>query len=174
MHIQTRGLMIGFVVGFAACAGAQDVGRGTFKMPDGKDVGTVTVTRAGANLNFALKLNGLSPGTHAIHIHAVGKCDPPDFASAGPHLNPANKKHGSKNPEGPHAGDLPNLEISKDGKLDTTISASGVAPSGNGGLLDGDGASLVIHAGPDDYATDPSGNSGGRIACAVIDLPQKQ
>jgi Cu-Zn family superoxide dismutase len=169
----SKSIAIAIVVGLAACVGAQEVGQGTFKTPEGKDVGTVTITQQGSSMAFALKLHDLPPGPRAIHIHNTGKCDPPDFASAGPHFNPANKQHGKENPQGPHAGDLPNIDIGKDGTLETTISATGLTASGDGGLLDGDGAAIVIHAGPDDYKTDPAGNAGARIACAVIEQPKR-
>jgi Cu-Zn family superoxide dismutase len=95
----------------------------------------------------------------------VGRCDAPDFTSAGGHWNPTQKKHGTMNPQGPHQGDLPNLVIGSDGR--GTIGA--VIPGATlAGLLDADGAAMVIHAGPDDLMTDPSGNSGGRIACGVF------
>ena len=98
-------------------------------------------------------------------MHAVGKCDPPDFASAGPHWNPTGKKHGMSNPAGPHAGDLPNVVVKANGVLGATLVLSAASMSS---LIDADGAALVIHAAADDNMTDPSGNSGARIACAVL------
>ena len=95
---------------------------------------------------------------------------PPDFASAGPHWNPAGHKHGMNNPAGPHAGDLPNVEVAANGVLGATVTLPGAVLVGGGStaLIDADGAALVVHAGADDYMTDPSGNSGARIACAVL------
>jgi superoxide dismutase, Cu-Zn family len=98
-------------------------------------------------------------------VHSVGRGDPPDFASAGPHWNPSGKQHGMNNPAGPHAGDLPNVEVAANGVLGATVTVPGASMAS---LLDADGASIVIHAAADDYVTDPSGNSGGRIACAVV------
>jgi Cu-Zn family superoxide dismutase len=107
----------------------------------------------------------LPHGLHGIHVHSVGRCDPPDFASAGPHWNPLGRHHGLNNPAGPHAGDMRNVEVAANGVLGATV----VLPGANlDSLLDADGASLVLHADADDYVTDPSGNSGARIACAVI------
>jgi Cu-Zn family superoxide dismutase len=98
-------------------------------------------------------------------VHAVGRCDPPGFDSAGPHWNPTNRQHGTLNPNGPHAGDLGNLNVGPAG----TVNVSGTTHGGKlGELLDADGAALVVHANADDYRTDPSGNSGPRIACGVI------
>jgi superoxide dismutase, Cu-Zn family len=158
--------------GLVARAGAQDIAEGKFKNSDGKDVGTVRIEHMASATIFFLKLHDMPPGVHGIHVHSVGTCTPPSFDSAGPHFNPAHSQHGTKNPKGPHAGDLPNITIPADGKLETSVTLAGMLQwDGDGGLLDGDGASLVIHANADDYTTDPSGNSGPRIACAKIDLP---
>jgi Cu-Zn family superoxide dismutase len=137
----------------------------------GQSIGTVRAWQTAGGVSFRLYATGLPHGIHGIHVHGVGRCDPPDFASAGPHWNPAMRKHGANNPAGPHAGDLPNIEVSANGVLGATVTLPGASLTGPGPagvLLDGDGASLVIHASPDDYVTDPSGNSGARIACAVI------
>lgn len=112
---------------------------------------------------------GLTPGTYAVHVHAVGRCDPPDFQSAGPHWNPTAHQHGRLNPQGPHMGDLPNLSVGTDGNGAVEFTIVGAAlRGGDHPLLDGDGAAVVVHANPDDYRTDPSGNSGARIACGVL------
>ncbi len=109
------------------------------------------------------------PGTHGIHIHTVGKCAGPDFATAGGHLNPGPKMHGKDNPMGPHAGDLLNFDVDADGKSHATLMADHVTlTDGPASLFHTGGTALVIHAMPDDYKTDPSGNSGARIACGVI------
>ena len=137
----------------------------------GQSIGTVRAWQTAGGVSFRIDATGLPHGIHGIHVHSVGRCDPPDFASAGPHWNPAMHKHGTNNPAGPHAGDLPNIEVSANGVLGTTVTLPGASLTGPGPagvLLDADGASLVIHAGPDDYVTDPSGNSGPRIACVVI------
>jgi superoxide dismutase, Cu-Zn family len=112
----------------------------------------------------------LPPGKHGIHIHSAAKCDPPAFTTSGGHLNPAGKKHGLHSPEGAHAGDLPNLEVGKNGKGKGTFTAKGVTlGEGEGSLFGPDGTALVIHADPDDEKTDPGGNSGARIACGPIE-----
>ena len=160
--------------GFAAGTHGIDVARNEFIDAKGKTVGTVTIEHFPSATLLLIKVQGLPPGVHGIHIHAMGQCTPPAFDSAGPHFNPANRQHGMKNPKGHHGGDLPNITIPADGNLETQIVVQGeMTLRGENGLLDGDGASLVIHAGPDDYTTDPSGNSGARIACAVLDLPDR-
>jgi superoxide dismutase, Cu-Zn family len=116
----------------------------------------------------SLDLTAVPPGEHAFHIHAFGKCEPPDFKSAGPHFNPDQTRHGYLNPEGSHAGDMPNLHVPADGKLQVEILVPNVSLSGEAPLLDAEGSALVIHAGADDYKSDPAGNSGDRIACGVI------
>ncbi len=135
----------------------------------GAVVGRATLNDASQGVAISLEVENLPPGLHGIHIHAVGQCDSPDFASAGGHFNPEGKKHGLKNPEGPHAGDLPNLTVGADGRARTTMTAPRVTLGpGPNSVFQPAGTALVIHAGPDDEVTDPAGNSGGRIACGVI------
>lgn len=134
----------------------------------GAPMGEALIHDLGHGLRLTVRGAGLPQGAHGTHIHMVGRCDPPDFASAGAHWNPTGAQHGTANPQGPHAGDLPNLLIGTDGSGSFTIDLHGARISGQGGLLDEDGAALVIHANPDDLKTDPSGNSGGRIACGVF------
>jgi Cu-Zn family superoxide dismutase len=137
----------------------------------GQPVGTVRAWQTAGGVTFRIDAAGLPHGVHGIHVHSVGRCDTPDFASAGPHWNPAGRKHGTANPAGPHAGDLPNVIAAANGTLGETVTLSGANLLGAGAagtLLDADGAALVLHAAADDYATDPSGNSGARIACAVL------
>ena len=111
----------------------------------------------------------LPPGAHGMHIHDQGRCDTPDFNLAGGHFNPFGKKHGLRNPEGPHAGDLPNLNIPSSGSVDITLGIPSVTlRDGRNSLLQPHGTSIVIHANPDDGMSDPAGNSGARIACGVI------
>ena len=131
----------------------------------GQTIGSVRAWQTTGGIGLRITAAGLPHGLHGVHVHSVGRCDPPDFASAGPHWNPLAKKHGMNNPEGPHAGDLPNVEVAANGMLGATLVLPGATMAN---LIDADGASLVIHASADDYRTDPSGNSGARIACAVI------
>jgi Cu-Zn family superoxide dismutase len=137
----------------------------------GQTIGTVRAWQTSGGVAFRIDASALPHGIHGIHVHTVGRCDPPNFVSAGAHWNPAAHKHGFNNPSGPHAGDMRNVEVAANGVLGTTVtlpraSLTGVAPAGV--LLDADGAALILHAAADDYATDPSGNSGARIACAVL------
>lgn len=120
-------------------------------------------------VEHGLYCRGLPTGNHGIHIHAVGRCDPPDFMSAGAHFNPTNRQHGLQNPNSPHASDLPNLQVGADGtgRLDA-LDRDVTLASGANSLFDADGSALVIHAGEDDNMTDPAGNSGGRIARGII------
>ena len=136
---------------------------------EGKKVGSATLTEQPAGVNISLQAWKLSPGPHGFHIHAVGKCDPPDFTSAGGHFNPDGKKHGLKNSAGAHAGDLPNLVVGPDGTAAVEVMASQVTfRPGINSLFGRNGSALVIHAAPDDDMTDPAGNAGARIACGVI------
>ena len=113
------------------------------------------------------EVSDLGVGAHGIHLHTVGKCEPP-FMSAGGHFNPDRRAHGFNNQHGHHLGDLPNIVTPPAGKLDFEFVVPGVLLAGPVGMLDADGASIVIHATADDYLTDPAGNSGARLACGVI------
>src|SRR5262245_187096 len=139
------------------------------KDKDGKDVGVATLIQTAEGRRVAVTGYRLPPRPHGVQHHAVGECQPPDFTSAGAHFNPANKQHGRLNPAGAHAGDLPNMVVaaSGEGGVDVTTKDVTLEPGPNS-LLGGKGTSLVIHAAPDDEKTDPTGNSGARIACGVI------
>ena len=157
----------------AGCAGMQAAGDNAamaeLRNASGANVGTATFTQVGNVVRIVLEAKGLTPGLHGVHIHAVGKCDPPDFTSAGPHFNPTGKQHGALNTQGSHAGDLPNLNVAADGsgRLETANEQISLG-SGASSLWDADGSALVVHAAPDDFKTDPTGNSGARMACGVI------
>ena len=139
------------------------------KDKNGKIVGRATFREEPDGVLMRLEVQGLTPGLHAVHVHAVGKCEGPAFASAGGHFNPAQKKHGFKSPDGPHAGDLPNMLVAKDGsgRFEALTDAITLR-SGPTSVFDSDGSAIVVHAASDDDMTDPAGNSGDRVACGVI------
>jgi Cu-Zn family superoxide dismutase len=167
-------------IALAACGG-QARGPEGIKLPDpianaslfdtsGTRVGVATFSEVGGNGQMGISVSGLSPGQHGMHIHETGACTAPSFESAGSHFNPGSKKHGLDNPEGPHAGDMPNLVVKADGSADTTFTVSAsLLTQGAESMIGAQKRAFVIHADPDDQKTDPSGNSGSRVVCGVIE-----
>ena len=141
------------------------------KAGDGAARGRTVLSEEPSGVMVSVDAAGLEPGAHGLHLHMTGTCDGPDFKSAGAHWNPTGRQHGRDNPQGSHLGDLANLAVGDDGKGSAKFLVSGARLSGEGGLIDADGAALVIHAKPDDYKTDPSGDSGDRVACAAFSAP---
>lgn len=154
----------------AGGAGEEPTASAVLRDAAGKTVGTARLADTEAGVRVSLNASGLPAGPKGFHVHTVGKCEAPKFESAGGHWNPTAKQHGFDNPAGAHGGDLRNLDVAADGtgRLEGVLAGArlrdGAAP-----LLDADGATLMIHAGADDYRTDPSGNSGGRVACGVVE-----
>lgn len=161
-------LTLSFCAAIAAAQENQTV-KINFVNAKGQPAGTGIVTQTPAGVLITLDVTGLSPGPHGFHIHEAGRCDPPDFKSAGGHFNPTRKHHGFKAPEGHHAGDMVNVIAGKDGTVHSEVLVEDVRLSdGDMALLRTGGTAIVIHAGPDDYKTDPAGASGDRIVCGVI------
>ena len=143
--------------------------RAELKDKDGKVVAMAMLSERPGGVLVRVEAKGLTPGLHGVHVHAVGKCDGPAFTSAGGHFNPANKKHGLKSADGPHAGDLPNMLVAKDGagRFEALTDAITLR-AGTLSVFDADGSAIVVHAAADDNITDPAGNSGDSVACGII------
>lgn len=166
----------GAVAGVAVCfalvavpASAQTA-RSMLKAADGKEVGAAELVQTPSGVLIKLSVKGLPTGEHAFHVHAVGKCEAP-FTTAGGHFNPGGKKHGILAPEGHHAGDMPNLHVPQSGDLEVEVVNDAITLERGkpNSVFDDDGSALIIHAGKDDYKSDPTGEAGGRIACGVVE-----
>lgn len=172
MRMPTLSLLAAAVT-LTACAPVEGgrnflAARGALLNAQGTDVGIATIDRLpDGSMTLTLVTTGVPAGAYGAHVHMVGQCDAPRFTSAGAHWNPTSRQHGRLNPQGSHHGDLPNLVVAPDGRGRLSAALQG-AFDGAGGLMDADGAALVVHARPDDELTDPTGNSGDRIACAVL------
>jgi superoxide dismutase, Cu-Zn family len=135
---------------------------------NGRVVGSAVFLQKGRSVRILIDVKGFAPGTKAVHIHEVGQCDPP-FESAGAHFNPTKAEHGTANPRGPHAGDLPNITVEANGQGHLEVTTPRITiEKGPTSLFDADGSSLVVHEAADDLRTDPDGKSGARVACGVI------
>jgi Cu-Zn family superoxide dismutase len=169
-----RLLPLAWVLALAGCAAsgggaASPAARADLRDGTGRPVGTASLAEAGGRVRLVVEAAGLAPGAHGIHVHAVGRCDPPAFTTAGGHFNPLGRRHGLDAPDGAHAGDLPNLVADAAGRAryEALTDRLTLRP-GPTSVLDADGSALVIHEKADDQRTDPTGDSGGRVACGVI------
>ena len=134
----------------------------------GRELGTLTISEMAGSIAAEGVLRGMAPGEHGIHLHSLGRCDAPTFASAGAHWSPTARQHGTQNAKGPHLGDMLNFTVGADSTVTVHVMTASATLLGDRGLMDADGAAVVIHAKADDYRTDPSGNSGDRVACGVV------
>ncbi len=139
-----------------------------FVDPQGKEIGEVRLITHGSMPMLSIKVKGLTPGAHGLHIHPTGKCNLPDYSEAGKHWNPLGHQHGKNNPQGAHMGDLPNLVVDAKGRGKASLMLDGISMTGPNALMDADGFAVIIHVNADDYTADPSGNSGTKIACAAF------
>ena len=158
------------LLALATVSAAAQTAKANLRNAEGKEVGSATLTQTPAGVLITLAVKGLPAGEHAFHVHAVGKCEPP-FTTAGGHFNPEKKKHGMMASDGPHAGDMPNLHVPTSGELAVDVlNAAVTLEKGKANSLFGpEGTALIIHAGKDDYKTDPTGEAGGRIACGLVE-----
>ena len=144
------------------------VGVAELQSSDGVRLGSAVLTTEAARLRLAVNLSGMSEGAHGFHLHTTGSCVPPDYKSAGGHLNPDNHAHGTLSPDGSHLGDLPNLTVGSDGEASATFTVSETPGRAIDKIFDADGTAVIVHAKADDYRTDPSGAAGPRIACGIL------
>ncbi|OYW46192.1 MAG: superoxide dismutase [Sphingomonadales bacterium 32-68-7] len=147
---------------------SERLAQATLRLASGLPAGTAQLFSNGSEVTLSVAAVGLTPGVHGAHLHTTGKCDAPEFTTAGGHLNPTGRQHGQDNPAGAHLGDLPNLTIGESGAGTVSVKLNGTREAALAALFDADGTAIVIHAGPDDYRTDPAGNSGARIVCGVL------
>ena len=166
-------LALPFVIALGACQTvyentADQIGSARLLNAQGVEVGAARMYSLGGEVTLNASFSGLTPGSHAVHLHTTGQCTAPEFTSAGGHLNPAGHEHGTQNPRGAHLGDLPNVTIGADGTGTMSAVVRGTLVGVADDIFDTDGTAIVVHAGEDDYRTDPTGNAGGRVACGVV------
>lgn len=164
--------VLGFMVAVQPASAAPKSAHANIVNAQGTKIGTAKITATAQGVKIIVKVSQLTPGEHGIHIHTVGKCETPVFTSAGGHFNPTGGHHGIHDAQEPHPhlGDLPNLVVDQNGKGNMSFTAAGVTlGDGPDSLFHEGGTALVIHAKADDLKSDPSGNSGDRIACGVIE-----
>ncbi len=166
--LRAGGLAV-IVFAISSVAASAQTATAPLKNAQGQAVGSANLTQTPHGVLINVSVKGMPPGEHAFHVHAVGKCEPP-FTSAGGHFNPGGKKHGMLAAEGYHAGDMPNLHIPQSGDLTVeVVNANITLEKGKPNSVFGaNGSAIVIHAGSDDYKSDPAGDAGARIACGVI------
>ena len=172
--IRTKPVALGFVfacVTTAALAQMPPQAEATFHNQQGQEVGRATLTQTASGVLIEIELSNIPQGEHGFHIHESGICDAADgFKSAGGHFEPAQHQHGYMAADGPHAGDMPNQFAGSDGRLAANVlNANLTLSDGPTSVLDGDGSAIIVHAKPDDYASQPTGDAGDRIACALIE-----
>ena len=149
-------------------AAASQIGNSAILDRQGREVGTARMYSLGGEVTLNASFTGLSQGTHGVHLHMVGDCSAGDFTSAGGHLNPGGNQHGTRNPQGAHLGDLPNVTIAADGSGTMSAILRGTLSSIESNIFDADGTAIVVHEGADDYRSDPAGAAGSRVACGVV------
>lgn len=144
------------------------LGQAQLSYTNGLPAGTAQLLWNGQTVSLAIAATGLEPGEHGFHLHTIGRCEAPGFTSAGGHLNPAGREHGLLNPKGAHLGDMPNLSVGASHNASTEVDLPGSRDTVLASIFDADGTAVVIHAGADDYRSDPAGDAGSRVACGVL------
>lgn len=161
-------------ISLAGCAStpaptAETLGTAQLLLANGAPAGTAEIVATGDHVSMHVTVRGIDAGPHGFHLHTTGACRAPDFKSAGGHLNPTDNEHGAENPDGSHFGDLPNLQVGSNRTASTSFDLGQGRARAMEWLFDADGTAVVIHAGADDYRSDPAGNAGARIACGVLE-----